>query len=99
MDQELKEKWVKALRSGEYPQGEGFLFMNGAYCCLGVLNVCSGISTEDIQGIAIGNTEALLFPNGDYPKDRVSDPIMKLMEMNDSGSTFPEIADWIEKNL
>jgi len=35
--QEVAEKWVKALRSGEYKQGSGALETYGHYCCLGVL--------------------------------------------------------------
>lgn len=31
-----KKKWVKALRSGEYIQGNGTLFYDDKYCCLGV---------------------------------------------------------------
>lgn len=41
MDQQVKEKWIKALRSGEYKQGVGSLrrIVEGEhrYCCLGVL--------------------------------------------------------------
>lgn len=41
MNKELKQKWVAALRSGEYKQGKGKLLYheNGetSYCCLGVL--------------------------------------------------------------
>lgn len=37
MDPELKDEWVAALRSGEYPQGNGKLNVDGKYCCLGVL--------------------------------------------------------------
>lgn len=31
------EKWVAALRSGEFTQGKMILNRDGAYCCLGVL--------------------------------------------------------------
>jgi hypothetical protein len=34
---DVKEKWVKALRSGEYKQGMGTLKREDKYCCLGVL--------------------------------------------------------------
>lgn len=34
---EIKQKWLDALRSGEYEQGEGYLRYNDKYCCLGVL--------------------------------------------------------------
>lgn len=41
MDQQVKKKWIKALRSGEYKQGVGSLrrIVEGEarYCCLGVL--------------------------------------------------------------
>src|SRR5690348_18296721 len=39
MNQEIKKKWVKALRSGEYKQGTSLLYnsANETYCCLGVL--------------------------------------------------------------
>ena len=38
MKQEIKERWVEALRSGKYEQGTGTLTTgSGRYCCLGVL--------------------------------------------------------------
>lgn len=38
MNQEVKQKWVAALRSGEYTQGQGSLKnAKSEYCCLGVL--------------------------------------------------------------
>lgn len=37
MNQEVKTKWLEALRSGEYKQGRSFLHKNGSFCCLGVL--------------------------------------------------------------
>ena len=38
MNQEIKTKWVNALRSGDYEQGQGALRnFDGQYCCLGVL--------------------------------------------------------------
>ena len=42
MDKALKNKWIKALRSGKYRQGTGRLKLMYRYCCLGVL--------ADIQG-------------------------------------------------
>jgi hypothetical protein len=53
MNKRLKAKWVKALRSGEYKQGEGTLMCIGGdaengwdgtlrtHCCLGVLKECA----------------------------------------------------------
>lgn len=37
MNKTLKNKWIKALRSGKYEQGKGNLNHDGRYCCLGVL--------------------------------------------------------------
>lgn len=39
MDKLIAEKWVAALRSGEYKQGKGVLHNQdtNTYCCLGVL--------------------------------------------------------------
>jgi hypothetical protein len=37
MNQEIKQRWIKALRSGEYKQGYGNLYHCGKFCCLGVL--------------------------------------------------------------
>ncbi|QGT54329.1 hypothetical protein b3_0085 [Synechococcus phage B3] len=37
MKQEIKEKWVAALRSGEYQQTTGNLRDEKGFCCLGVL--------------------------------------------------------------
>jgi len=37
MKKEIADKWVRALRSGEYKQGNGSLLRDGNYCCLGVL--------------------------------------------------------------
>lgn len=37
MNQEIKQRWVSALRSGKYQQGQGQLRDNNGYCCLGVL--------------------------------------------------------------
>lgn len=37
MDPDVKEKWITALTSGEFKQGNGKLLNDGKYCCLGVL--------------------------------------------------------------
>lgn len=47
MKKEIKEKWIAALRSGEYQQTDGYLQRDGKFCCLGVLcdlAVKSGLS-------------------------------------------------------
>lgn len=37
MKKTIADKWVKALRSGDYKQGRGLLCENDKFCCLGVL--------------------------------------------------------------
>lgn len=39
MKKEIADRWVKALRSGQYRQGTDYLHnpSDGTYCCLGVL--------------------------------------------------------------
>ena len=37
MKKTVMQKWVSALLSGKYKQGDGFLKKGGKYCCLGVL--------------------------------------------------------------
>lgn len=44
---EHTQKWLDALRSGEYEQGRGFLELKGNYCCLGVAAAVVGIPTDE----------------------------------------------------
>ena len=37
MNSQIKQKWIDALRSGEYPQGQSKLYSGDGFCCLGVL--------------------------------------------------------------
>lgn len=62
MKVEIKEKWLKALRSGEYKQGEGSLITkDDEFCCLGVL---SDLYLKE-HGEAWGD-EKDQFPNSTY---------------------------------
>lgn len=59
MDQELKTKWIAALRSGDYKQGVSKLCSSSnQYCCLGVLCEVAEIpkfSFKQIKLLDIGN--------------------------------------------
>jgi len=49
MNQEIKQRWISKLRSGEYKQGKNRLKnLDGSMCCLGVL--CE-LYREDHPGI------------------------------------------------
>ena len=37
MDEQIKQRWLEALRSGEYQQTKGTLHDTKGFCCLGVL--------------------------------------------------------------
>lgn len=37
MKKQIKDEWVRRLRSGDYEQGSGYLHFQDTYCCLGVL--------------------------------------------------------------
>lgn len=39
MPKDMKQRWIDALRSGEYKQAQGALEKDGGYCCLGVLQM------------------------------------------------------------
>lgn len=66
MDQEVKAKWVAALRSGEYPQGKGALNRDGKFCCLGVLCdvlVKDGAPIEVIDHLSMSIEDSALVPH------------------------------------
>lgn len=98
---EFKEKWIKALKSGEYKQGKHYLENNNNYCCLGVAAHLCGISNlHKKQWITDGYKN---FDISDVPKVLIGDgsnPVVKtLSRMNDEDYSFEEIADWIESNI
>jgi len=64
MNKEIKARWIKALRSGDYKQGRDRLKRNDTYCCLGVL--CD-LSVKD----GIGNWNGDRFIGG-AEKERVT---------------------------
>ena len=102
MDQELKARWVEALRSGRYKQGKNYLFEDGRYCCLGVL-----------QKILTGKEPPLRWGGLDsipeqmrFLEEHAKHLELLLANMNDGkgdflgkGQTFAEIADYIENHL
>lgn len=64
MKPEIKERWLKALRSGEYEQGESALKTNDdKFCCLGVL--CDlYIKEKGLEWIAEKDKDAFSNDNG-----------------------------------
>lgn len=101
---EFGEKWVEALRSGEYEQGDGSLFKKEtcAFCCLGVAGLICGLEKDDMQNvgdlsdidfISKNKMPIQLFDDGYYLQ-------LEAMDLNDNQKmSFPQIADWLEQNV
>ena len=104
--EQVIKRWVKALRAGKYEQTTGDLKNDEGFCCLGVLcdlaakdggstwtNDCGGgFSYKDKSGILSDDMRKFVF-------GRKSALHNKLIDLNDNGSTFKEIADIIEQKL
>lgn len=86
MNRELRDKWVAALRSGEYKQIRGRMYGGPnecmtCYCCLGVASKIVGFDPfKEIE-----NYRKLIYLNDGINGERAH--------------SFGEIADWIEENL
>lgn len=108
LNKALKQKWLRALRSGRYKQAPNALKKDGAYCCLGVLANVAGCKWKAgpdgglqpiLKGKSIGSgedKEMYLRPDFCGIRRRKQD---KLANMNDEGKSFREIADAIERTL
>lgn len=109
MDQQMKAKWVAALRSGEYKQTTRKLrevYEDGSvgFCCLGVLCDLSGMGRwegslyhdEGDHVLAGGNRLWELGTRYGLKRGEAVD----LAYHNDIDKwSFDQIADYIEKNL
>ena len=111
MDKAIGKRWVKALRSGKYKQGNaGVMKLGGCYCCLGVLREV--IKSKDTSKFYLTFEETatcnLRTPKGTILKDPTNESyeiVSTLATLNDHGIvidgkferfTFEEIADVIE---
>lgn len=95
MNAQLKAKWVEALRSGKYLQTQHQLKDDVGFCCLGVLCDIQGADFEAIReeyGTLSLSVNPAKYLDGVESTSRLS-------LMNDNGSSFDEIAEFIEKYL
>jgi hypothetical protein len=60
VNKDVREKWVAALRSGEYKQGRSQLRFQDKFCCLGVL--CELAVKEEVISSATSEGN----PEGDF---------------------------------
>jgi hypothetical protein len=100
MDQTIKNKWVKALRSGAYAQIKGNLRTSKGFCCLGVL--CDVVDTTRWTSSiyvshAYGDYVAFFPPVISDASGLSHEDAQILMEANDRHKwTFDEIATYID---
>ena len=119
MKEDIKAKWLTALRDGSYTQGKFTLEEGGNFCCLGVL--CDLHSKEsggewlnrnafpERKATYLGKADVLPVEVMEWAGLNHQDPQVNFEEnselydtvsmLNDSGKTFSEIADIIEKDL
>lgn len=99
----LQKKWVKALRSGKYKQAKEALVKGRgsscSYCCLGV--ACSIMSKDVGKFSSYRNSldPGYLNNHGLQVLGISYNMQTSLARMNDSGKSFKEIANYIEKEL
>ena len=119
MDREVRDVWLKDLRSGEYTQThKSYLGIEDkatdtkVYCCLGVLvdNAAKDYAARHWEVPNWDETQAnrILYDDSNsaylqretLKKIGLSDEDQStLAGMNDGGTSFDEIAIWIETNL
>ena len=89
MNQEIKDKWISALESGQYKQGHCLLRYGNQHCALGVLHY--GVLGLSDSGIGAYDPEVW----GITRKE-----ISSVWELNDRDRLpFSEIAIWIKEHL
>jgi hypothetical protein len=110
MNPQIKQKWVDALRSGEYQQTRNYLRTDNGFCCLGVLcdlygkeNNVEWDLVNDGGNYEFQDEESHL-PSSVRKWAGIADggplgngQIGTLVTLNDSGTIFNEIADLIEE--
>jgi hypothetical protein len=113
MNPQIKQKWVSALRSGKYQQTQRRLHDENGFCCLGVLCDLYGKENNVEWDLANNGHNVYVFQDmvGCLPvsvkewadledcNPRVDDQTDSLIGLNDTGCTFEQIADVIEKQL
>lgn len=101
---EERDKWLAALRSGEYSQCQEQLHKEGdGYCCLGVkLVAVDGISVPDKgpgdADPSVGDLNQDLYARIRVDLEGTGIDSSSLSRMNDNGETFAAIAKYIEEH-
>lgn len=101
---DIRNKWLKALRSNRYTQCKGLLSNGIGNCPIGVLGRSLGVKNRSMISKSTPNTleydEAIKFPEMFLRAEKHESKILnKIMEMNDfKNKSFKEISDYIEEN-
>ena len=106
MKKRIADKWIRALRSGKYKQGDKVLcnikpYGNAEFCCLGVLDYIH-TNQYDYES-ALNDGEYSLYSGLGARKDHSDLKIGKrtypsLADANDNGVSFKKIAAYIAKH-
>lgn len=106
MPKDLKEKWLAALRSGEYKQSQQELGTpERGFCCLGLLQYIVDGKTEsdgirdELPSSKWCGEHGCDWDLIDYQNGNLSLDEGCASELNDNGYTFAEIANLIEQHV
>ncbi len=107
MKKDIKERWIKALLSGEYFQAQGCLKYGDGYCCLGVLCdlylIEKGGQWEIDKGTFHIDDEDSLLPKkvadwaGVGHRSPSADGVALAVHNDNGNKTFEQIAELIKK--
>lgn len=94
----FKQKWVKALRSGKYKQGNGSLYdtVSKSYDAIGVAHRIVGVKNSKIANRSVPTKQHRFVPAILASENSL---VEKLIDFNDKGMSFKWIASYIERNL
>lgn len=91
MNQDIKKRWVDALRSGEYEQAKNYLSTPDGYCCLGVL--CE-IAVED--GVVFKDDETYFSkeePQNDFSAEELPRAVIEWAGLEDENHAENPLSD------
>ena len=110
MNEQVKDKWVAALKSGKYKQARGYLKTENGYCCLGVLcelfiAESNELNVGGYDHITTYNRECAYLPaevlrwaDMRYVNGRASGLISSVSFVNDNADDFTSSIEYIEQN-
>ena len=95
LNPEDKRKWVEALRSGRFVQGQHVLHnaANDTYCCLGVAREVCSLSSSSHTMLRDVYSEYI------FLSKKTQDFLSRQNDSVEAPWNFAQIADWIEINL